>query len=77
MKVVEKMLFRPVNRWKMVEETIKLENELIEQGYDVQPRGGPVVILKLDGGEVHYVPHDDGIWQYIFEYQTEGGANDE
>ena len=72
MNLVEKRLFRPVNdRWKMVEETIKLENELIEQGYDILPRGGPVVILKLEGGEVHYVPHDDGIWQYIFEYEGE------
>ena len=70
MHVVEKRLFRPVNdRWKMPEEMIQLENELIEQGYDIQPRGGPIVILRLQGGEVHYVAHDDGIWQYIFEYR--------
>ena len=78
MQVVEKRLFRPVNDPLQMPAAMQdLEGELIEQGYDVKPRSGPVVILVLEDGEVHYVPGDGGIWQYIFEYQTEGGANDE
>ena len=72
MKIVEKMLFRPVNDpLQMPEEMIQLENELIEQGYDILPRGGPVIILKLDGGEVHYCPGDGGIWRFVFECEPD------
>ena len=55
----------------MPEELNKIEDELIEQGYDVKPRSGPVVIIALDGGEVHYCPGQGGIWQYMFEHEKE------
>ena len=68
MKVVDKRLFRHVNDpMQMPEELNKLQDELIQQGYTVKPRSGPVVIIELEGGEVHYCPGQGGIWQYMFE----------
>ena len=72
MQVVEKRLFRPVNDPLQMPAAMQdLEGELIAQGYDIQPRGGPVVIVTLDGGEVHYCPGDGGIWMFIFEYEPD------
>ncbi len=68
MKLLERRFFRPVNdQMEMPAEMIKLEEELIAQGYEVKPRSGPVVIIVLDDGEVHHVPGPGGIWQYTFE----------
>ena len=62
-----KMLFRPVNDPMQIPGALnELQDELIDKGHDVQPRGGPVVIVKLDDGEIHYVPGEGGIWQYVF-----------
>lgn len=68
MKLIEKRFYKPVNDYlKMPEELINLENELIKAGYKVKPRGGPVVKVELDDGEVHYCPGEGGIWEYIFK----------
>ena len=72
MKVVDKKLFQPVNDpMLMPEELNKIEDELIQQGYTVKPRSGPVVIIALEGGEVHYCPGQGGIWMFIFEKEGE------
>ena len=72
MELIEKRLFRAHDDALTIPEQMrKLEEELMAQGYDIEPSGAPVVILKLDDGEVHYVPGDGGIWQYIFEYEGE------
>ncbi len=69
MKLLEKKFYRPVHDpLEMPAAMMQLEEELITQGYEVKPRSGPVVIIVLRGGEVHYVPGPGpGIWQYIFE----------
>ncbi len=68
MKLLERKFFRPVNDpMQLPGVMMQLEEELISQGYEVKPRSGPVVIIVLDDGEVHYVPGPGGIWQYIFQ----------
>ena len=72
MKLAQKCFFRHVHDPMQMPAAMQdLEEELISQGYKLKPRSGPVVILVLEDGEVHYVPGDGGIWQYIFEYEGE------
>jgi len=72
MKVVDKKLFQPVHDPMQMPAAMQdLEDELIQQGYTVKPRSGPVVIIELEGGEVHYVPGQGGIWMFIFEKEGE------
>ena len=72
MKVVDKRLFRHVNDPMQMPAAMQgLEEELAQQGYDVKPRSGPVVIIELEGGEVHYCPGQGGIWMFIFEKEGE------
>ena len=72
MELMDKRLFRPVNDPMQMPAAMQdLEEELIQQGYKVKPRSGPVVIIVLDGGEVHYCPGDGGIWMFIFECENE------
>ncbi len=67
MKLLEKRFFRAVNDpMQMPGELNKLCDELIEAGGTVKPRKGPVVILVLADGEIHYVAGERGIWEYVF-----------
>jgi len=68
MKLIEKRFYRPVNdHLQMPAELNKLQDELIKEGYTVKPRKGPVVVIELNDGEVHYVPGGGGIWEYLFQ----------
>ena len=72
MKVVDKKLFQPVHDPMQMPAAMQgLEDELAQHGYEVKPRSGPVVIIELEGGEVHYCPGQGGIWQYMFEHEKE------
>ena len=67
-ELIEKRFYKPVTDLMLMPEKLKeLEEQFVRAGYAVGPRKGPMVILKLEDGEVHFVPGKRGIWQYLFK----------
>jgi hypothetical protein len=67
LNLISKTLHRTVNDILTMPATLtRLAESYRRQGYDVERRG-PVVVLLLPGGEVHFCPAGRRIMQFIFK----------
>ena len=68
MQLIENTSYIPVSDpLKMQQELAELENEFRVQGHQVERKALGIVVLKLQDGEVHFVPGDGAIRRLIFQ----------
>ena len=71
LNLISKTLHRTVNDILTMPATLtRLAESYRRQGYDVERRG-PVVVLLLPGGEVHFCPDGRRVVQFIFQKKEE------
>lgn len=62
-----KRFFKALDPITIGTELNRIASEFIDSGLDVRRGFAGIVILKLQDGEVHYIPTGKGIEEIIFE----------